>query len=935
MSESLSSQSDADLLKRFSKTRCELAFEELVDRYGRLVMSISSRALQNQHDAEDVFQATFLVLAKNASKIRKRESLPSWLSGVAYRLSMKLALKRHRKDLALNAEPQAARDHFADLERRFDEQAMDEELQSLPSKYRDVLVRFYFLGQTSRQIAEALGITQGAADGRIKRGRQELRVRLAKRGVALGAFSVMALSAKTASASVAPALAKSAVAAAVAKSSVGAVTPAAMNLAGSELMRTSSMISSVAATCAVVVVLGLGAFGLNLSVATAMAGGPVINTEVAVEPDPQEVQPAWGVVGYIAQESGLAAPLQIDPQQQGAAEGKAINVPNPGVAGQPVQATTSTEDRTASSTIAIQEGDPDLPDAFTNYVVQHHPAEDLAYLIGKLIPDARLAADRDRNHILAVATAAGHETLRKTLGKLDRKQAKVAEQINGSDVYEFKDTDVEQLAERLQQQFSTGLVRLTGADKRRGEIVVIGSDEMRARARKEIESIEKDAFKKEIVCQSAITRRWQHIYRIKGDKEELIKQARIKSPKATFGFPPEGHLVISGTGAELKPIRELFEKAEPQSLFAQTAIDRRGQAKLRPQMQQAAFADQNVEMGDPNVRAQDRYVLENMPAADAIEKIQEVVPKAELADFGGNVLLMIGPMELRGAVSDAVTEIDPNARKTVHQLVRPAQQAAAPPSSSAGEASGTFITAKLSQDGKSIAVDMPNGKPVTETYDVNVPFVVNGKTLIQKQRRNRIVAPAGPSRKLFKTSEIVISTVGGARPTEAQVREQLDGKKPIILLQADQKLSDFHRNTLRQSMIMISIPRQDAGPKKHKQKANDPQARTIEPLGIELAPIDTRTRRLLVDERITGGLRVVSVVEGGAADKRGVRVGDILIGLNRWETTDFRELDYVLRQESTWTNHSVFYVARSSEEGEYSRFFGAMKLAGLKPGAIR
>ena len=140
MSESLSSQSDADLLKRFSKTRCELAFEELVDRYGRLVMSISSRALQNQHDAEDVFQATFLVLAKNASKIRKRESLPSWLSGVAYRLSMKLALKRHRKDLALNAEPQAARDHFADLERRFDEQAMDEELQSLPSKYRDVLV---------------------------------------------------------------------------------------------------------------------------------------------------------------------------------------------------------------------------------------------------------------------------------------------------------------------------------------------------------------------------------------------------------------------------------------------------------------------------------------------------------------------------------------------------------------------------------------------------------------------------------------------------------------------------------------------------------------------------------------------------------------------------------------------------------------------------
>ena len=162
MSDSLASQSDAELLKRFAKSRCERVFEELMERYGRLVMTICLRALQNQHDAEDVFQATFLVLAEKAAKIKKRESLPSWLSGVAHRLSMNLARKRHRKDLSLKAEPEAAaRDHFADLERRFDAQAMDEELHALPAKYRDALVRFYFLNQTSRQIAEALGITQG------------------------------------------------------------------------------------------------------------------------------------------------------------------------------------------------------------------------------------------------------------------------------------------------------------------------------------------------------------------------------------------------------------------------------------------------------------------------------------------------------------------------------------------------------------------------------------------------------------------------------------------------------------------------------------------------------------------------------------------------------------------------------------------------------
>ena len=283
MSDSLASQSDAELLKRFAKTRDERVFEELMERYGRLVMTICLRALQNQHDAEDAFQATFLVLAEKAAKIRKRESLPSWLSGVAHRLSMNLARKRHRKDLALKAEPEAARDHFADLEQRFDAQAMDEELHALPAKYRDALVRFYFLNQTSRQIAESLGITQGAADGRIKRGRQELRVRLAKRGVAFGSVvAFVAVSAKQASAAVAPGLLHSTLQSAVATGSVGLASTSAMELAGTELMKTSSVISSMVATTVMVVLLGLGTFGLNAAFAhSVMVVEPALETEFA------------------------------------------------------------------------------------------------------------------------------------------------------------------------------------------------------------------------------------------------------------------------------------------------------------------------------------------------------------------------------------------------------------------------------------------------------------------------------------------------------------------------------------------------------------------------------------------------------------------------------------------------------------------------------
>lgn len=81
---------DQDLLNRFARTRDEEAFAALVERHGPMVLGVCRRVLQDECDAEDAFQATFLVLARKANGIRKREAVGSWLYGVAYRVANKL-----------------------------------------------------------------------------------------------------------------------------------------------------------------------------------------------------------------------------------------------------------------------------------------------------------------------------------------------------------------------------------------------------------------------------------------------------------------------------------------------------------------------------------------------------------------------------------------------------------------------------------------------------------------------------------------------------------------------------------------------------------------------------------------------------------------------------------------------------------------------------
>jgi RNA polymerase sigma factor (sigma-70 family) len=176
---------DGHLLQKFIADRDEAAFAALVQRYGALVLGVCRSVLHHQQDAEDVFQATFLVLARRASSIRKQPSLSSWLHGVAYRLALKTQTKEERRR---SREYQAGQQRLAgnpdDLSWRELRVVLHEELQRLPDKYRAPLLLCYWEGKTRAEAAAQLGWTRGTLKERLERARNLLRSRLTSRGLA-------------------------------------------------------------------------------------------------------------------------------------------------------------------------------------------------------------------------------------------------------------------------------------------------------------------------------------------------------------------------------------------------------------------------------------------------------------------------------------------------------------------------------------------------------------------------------------------------------------------------------------------------------------------------------------------------------------------------------------------------------------------------------
>jgi RNA polymerase sigma factor (sigma-70 family) len=208
--EALAALPDAALLKRFLATREEAAFQALLLRHGPMVLRVCRRTLSAEHDAEDAFQATFLVLAREARAIRKHTSLASWLHGVAYRVARdarKSCERRRTHEEAAASEPAAAStDDVGWKELR---SILDEELMSIPERWRAPLVLCYLEGLTQDEAAVRLGQTKSTFRRNLERGRERLCCRLTRRGVTLSAALLAPLlSEGTVSAAVPAALAE-------------------------------------------------------------------------------------------------------------------------------------------------------------------------------------------------------------------------------------------------------------------------------------------------------------------------------------------------------------------------------------------------------------------------------------------------------------------------------------------------------------------------------------------------------------------------------------------------------------------------------------------------------------------------------------------------------------------------------------------------------
>jgi membrane fusion protein, heavy metal efflux system len=310
---------DRELLERFLTQGDEVAFATLVKRHGPLVLAVCRRVLHHTQDAEDAFQATFLVLVRKAGSISRRDSVGSWLYGVATRIALKartqIARKRAQetafRDLAAPQPPrELAGNDFGP--------ALDEEVNRLPEKYRIPLVLCYLEGKTTAEAARQIGCPRGTVLSRLARARERLRLRLAHRGFALPAtLSAIGLAPSAASTVVPAALAGSTVKAALALAA-GAVVDGMVSVKAIALAKgTMQAMFMTKLRIAAVVLLAASVLGGGAGLLThhAWAG------KSGDEPGPERVA---GDADAIRLPAGAAARLGI-----GTAEARPRRAPQP------------------------------------------------------------------------------------------------------------------------------------------------------------------------------------------------------------------------------------------------------------------------------------------------------------------------------------------------------------------------------------------------------------------------------------------------------------------------------------------------------------------------------------------------------------------------------------------------------------------------------
>ena len=264
---------DGELLEAFVLRRDEAAFEALLRRHGPMVLGVCRRVLGNDADAEDAFQATFLVLVRKAATVRPRGMVGNWLYGVAHTTALKARAMNTKRQLRERAA--ADRRPLAVVDQTWDglQSILDQELKGLPDSYRGAIVLCDLEGKSIKDAARQLGCPTGTVGTRLARGRRLLAQRLARRGVALSGGALAAvISENTATAGVPPLLMNSTLkaaalvaagraAAGVASAQVAALTEGVLKtMLLSKLKTTSAVFFLVAVLGAGVGALGEGPF---------------------------------------------------------------------------------------------------------------------------------------------------------------------------------------------------------------------------------------------------------------------------------------------------------------------------------------------------------------------------------------------------------------------------------------------------------------------------------------------------------------------------------------------------------------------------------------------------------------------------------------------------------------------------------------------------
>jgi RNA polymerase sigma factor (sigma-70 family) len=269
-------RTDRQLLDDFTARRDEGAFAALVARHGPMVLRVCRRVLRQEQDAEDAFQATFLVLARNTASIRRRDAVADWLHGVAYRTAMKAkrgaARRRNHEARKRALAPEAVPSPRWDDVRA----VLDEEIRALPAPFRAAFTLCVLEGKSGPQAAAELGCKEGTVASRVNRARHLLRRRLSRRGIQLSALlAVVSVAEGAGRAALPPALAQSTVSFGLLVAAGGpaaAIPPQVAALAAGVTRAMSLTKTKIAA--ALIVALGLVVAGAGALTRQALATPP-------------------------------------------------------------------------------------------------------------------------------------------------------------------------------------------------------------------------------------------------------------------------------------------------------------------------------------------------------------------------------------------------------------------------------------------------------------------------------------------------------------------------------------------------------------------------------------------------------------------------------------------------------------------------------------